>query len=196
MPETPYKIEQFKKALHDRSAFSCGVDPIDNWVKNSITEETKSDRVRLWCGTDPSGALFGVYALNPHSIAVEDAGQLSTKREAQALERGRSAKPVPVLYLTCLAIDQRFQKMGLGEALMGHAIQKAVKLSEEIPVSAIVLDVYDDDNFGRRLEFYQRLGFHSFDEDKPARMYLPIVDARKSIEKADKVQAVSPESIG
>lgn len=196
MPETPYKIEQFAKALHDRSAFSCGVDPIDNWVKNSITEETKSDRVRLWCGTDSSGALFGVYALNPHSIAVEDAGQLSTKREAQALERGRSAKPVPVLYLTCLAIDQRFQKMGLGEALMGHAIQKAVKLSEEIPVSAIVLDVYDDDNFGRRLEFYQRLGFHSFDEDKPARMYLPIVDARKSIEKADKVQAVSPESIG
>jgi len=196
MPETTYKIEQFKKALHDRSAFSCGVDPIDNWVKNSITEETKSDRVRLWCGTDSSGALFGVYALNPHSVAVEDAGQLTTKREVQALERGRSSKPVPTLYLRCLAIDQKFQKKGLGDALMAHAIQKAVKLSEDIPVSAIVLDVYDDDNFGRRLKFYKRLGFYSFDEANPARMYLPIADARKSIEKADKAQDVSTESVG
>jgi ribosomal protein S18 acetylase RimI-like enzyme len=194
MPETTYKIEQFKKALHDRSAFSCGVVPIDNWVKNSITEETKSDRVRLWCGTDSSGALFGVYALNPHSLTVEDAGQLTTKSEAQALERGRFSKPIPVLYLRCLAIDLKFQKVGLGEALMGHAIQKAVKISEDIPVSAIVLDVYNDDNFARRLDFYKRLNFHSFDEANPARMYLPIVDARKSIEKADKAQAVSAEA--
>jgi ribosomal protein S18 acetylase RimI-like enzyme len=195
MPETPYKIAQFKKALHDRSAFSCGVVPIDNWVKNSITEETNSDRVRLWCGTDSSGTLFGVYALNPHSVSVEDAGQLTTKREAKALRGGRPSKPIPVLYLTCLAIDQKFQKMGLGDALMGHAIQKAVKLSEGIPISAIVLDVHDDDNFDRRLEFYRRRGFRSFDEANPARMYLPMADARKSIEEADKVQVISAESI-
>lgn len=195
MPEKPYKISQFKKALHDRSAFSCGVLPIDNWVKNSITDETKSDRVRLWCGTDSSGTLFGVYALNPHSVTVEDAGQLATKRESQALERGRPSKPLPVLYLTCLAIDQKFQKKGLGEALMGHAIQKAVKLSEEIPVSAIVLDVHEDENFDRRLAFYQRIGFHSFDEANPARMYLPMADARKSMEKLNESQAASSETI-
>jgi ribosomal protein S18 acetylase RimI-like enzyme len=84
--------------------------------------------------------------------------------------------------------------MGLGEALMGHAIQKAVNLSEEIPVSAIVLDVYNDENFDRRLEFYQRLGFYSFDKANPARMYLPMVDARKSIEKADKAHGGSAEA--
>jgi ribosomal protein S18 acetylase RimI-like enzyme len=126
---------------------------------------------------------------------VEDAGQLTTKREAKALRGGRPSKPIPVLYLTCLAIDQKFQKMGLGDALMGHAIQKAVKLSEGIPISAIVLDVHDDDNFDRRLEFYRRRGFRSFDEANPARMYLPMADARKSIEEADKVQVISAESI-
>lgn len=188
-PEKPYVISRYEKALHDRSAFSCGVKGIDNWVKNSITEETKSDRVRLWCGTDPSGSLFGVYALNPHSITLEDAGPLTTARESKALKSGRPSKPIPVLYLTCLAIDQKFQKNGLGQALMGHAIQKAVKLSEDIPISAIVLDVHDDENFDRRLAFYLALGFHSFDEAKPARMYMPIVDARKSIEKADRLQS-------
>lgn len=183
MTEPTYKISQFDKALHDRSAFSCGVDPIDNWIKNSITEETKSDRVRLWCATDDSGTLVGVYALNPHSVALENAGQLATKGEAKALESGRSLKPIPVLYLTCLAIDEKFQKQSLGQALMGHAIRKAVSLAEDIAVSAIVLDVYNDDNFDRRLAFYQRRGFCSFDEANPARMYLPISVARKTIEQ-------------
>ena len=172
MTEKKYKIALFEKALHDRSAFSCGVLPIDNWIKNSISDETKSDRVRLWCGTDPDGTLFGAYALNPHSVTPGEAGSLA---------RQKDRKPIPVLYLTCLAIDARFQKMGLGEALMGHAIEKAVQLSKEIPISAIVLDVFDDENFARRLAFYTRLGFSSFDPEKPARMYLTTADARVAV---------------
>ena len=171
MTEQKYKITQFEKALHDRSAFSCGITPIDNWIKNSITEETKHDRVRLWCGTDQDGTLFGVYALNPHSIKPDEAGALAKKKER---------KPLPVLYLTCLAIDTRFQKQGLGEALMGHAIEKAVQLSEDIPICAIVLDVFEDEHFERRQAFYARLGFSSFDLGKPARMYLTLADARAS----------------
>lgn len=176
MAEGKYKISLFEKALHDRSAFSCGVKPIDNWVKNSVSDETKADRLRLWCGTDGDGTLFGVYALNPHSVEPEDGGDLARKGER---------KPIPVLYLSCLAIDLKYQKQGLGEAMMAHAIEKAVRLSAEFPVAAIVLDVYRDENFDRRLAFYQRLGFVSFSTDEPSRMYLPIVDARKGVEAAN-----------
>lgn len=176
MTDGRYRISQFDKALHDRGAFSCGVKSIDNWVRGSISDETRSDRVRLWCGTDEEGTLVGVYALNPHSVLPAEATGLARKRER---------KPIPVLYLTCLAIDVRFQKQGLGEALMAHAIEKAVKLSAEIPVAAIVLDVLEDESFDRRLSFYIRLGFTSFDPAAPARMYLPISDARKSVEQAD-----------
>ncbi len=172
MADPGYTVRLFDKALHDRSAFSCGVTPIDNWIKTSISEEIRTDRLRLWCGTDPEGVLFGVYALAPHSVAPQDAGALARKKER---------KPIPVLYLTCLAVDLRFQHRGLGEALMGHAIEKAVQLSGEIPVSAIVLDVFADRNFDRRLAFYTRLGFVSFDPDALARMYLPIADARAAI---------------
>ena len=184
MPEKRYKVTQFEKALHDRSAFSCGIEPIDNWIKTSISEETKHDRVRLWCGTDPDGTLFGAYALNPHSIALKEAGPLARKKDR---------KPIPVLYLTCLAIDVRYQKMGLGEALMGHAIEKAVQLSEDIPISAIVLDVFKDANFDRRFAFYVRLGFSPFDPENPARMYLSMADARVAI-AAQQQQEVSTNS--
>ena len=176
MPEGKYKISLFDKALHDRSAFSCGVKPIDNWVKNSVSDETKADRLRLWCGTDDAGTLFGVYAINPHSVQSKDGGLLARKGER---------KPIPVLYLSCLAIDSRFQDKGLGEAMMGHAIEKAVQLSAEIPVAAIVLDVYKDATFGRRMAFYKRLGFISFSAEDPSRMYLPMADARKSVDAAN-----------
>jgi ribosomal protein S18 acetylase RimI-like enzyme len=176
MPEGKYRISLFEKALHDRSAFSCGVRPIDNWVKNSVSSETKADRLRLWCAIDDAGTLVGVYAMNPHSVQPQDSGLLARQGEW---------KPIPVLYLSCLAIDTRYQGQGLGEAMMGHAIEKAVKLAEELPVTAIVLDVYEDDDFGRRMAFYQRLGFVSFSAEKPSRMYLPIADARKSVAAVD-----------
>lgn len=82
MAEGNYRISLFEKALHDRSAFSCGVKPIDNWVKNSVSDETKADRLRLWCGTDSEGSLFGVYALNPHSVEPKDGGLLARKGSA------------------------------------------------------------------------------------------------------------------
>ncbi|MFA8387623.1 MAG: GNAT family N-acetyltransferase [Pelagibaca sp.] len=182
MTESKYKIAQFEKVLHDRSAFSCGVPPIDNWIKTSISEETKNDRVRLWCGTDPEGTLFGAYALNPHGVALKEAGPLARKKDRN---------PIPVLYLRCLAIDLRFQKQGLGEALMGHAIEKAVTLSQEIPVAAIVLDVLEDENFDRRLAFYARLGFASFDPNAPARMYLSMADARIAVATLEKQTTAS-----
>lgn len=174
MPDPEYTISLFNKALHDRSAFSCGVEGIDRWVKTSISSETKDDRTRLWCAVNSNGELAGVYALNPHSVEPADSGGLAKKRERN---------PIPTLYLSCLAIDVRFQKQGLGEALMGHAIERAVKLSAEIPVAAIILDVHQDKNFQRRQDFYARLGFIVMSEEKPERMYLPIVDARKAVEE-------------
>jgi GNAT superfamily N-acetyltransferase len=176
MAEPVYRITQFDKALHDRSAFCCGVAPIDNWIRTSVSEETRKDRVRLWCGTDADGTLFGVYALAPHSVLPEEAGTLAGKADR---------KPIPVLYLTCLAIDQRFQKQGLGEALMGHAIEKTVRLSAEIPIAALVLDVLQDDRFDRRAAFYTRLGFGPLSPDRPARMYLSMQDARAAMAALD-----------
>lgn len=73
--------------------------------------------------------------------------------------------------------------------MMAHAIEKAVRLSADFPVTAIVLDVYKDNRFAQRLAFYKRLGFSSFSEEDPAKMYLSIADARKTMEAAS-VEAV------
>ena len=38
-------IQKFNKALHDRSAFSCGTESIDNFLKYTLSGEIKSGMV-------------------------------------------------------------------------------------------------------------------------------------------------------
>lgn len=176
-PEAEFKIQNFDKALHDRSAFSCGIDGIDRWLKSSMSERISSGRLRLWCATK-NGVLVGFYALNPHSITPQDAGVLAKKDERHEL---------PTLYLPCIAVSTEHQRQGIGEALMGHAIRTSIEVAQKIAVMAILLDVHIDENYDRRMAFYVKLGFRPLGGDKKERVFLPIRDAEASLKMAEKM---------
>ena len=72
MADARYDIRHFDKAPHDRSAFSCGVDQIDTWLKNSISDQIRYNRLVVWCVNDGEGRLCGFYALNTHSVRPDD----------------------------------------------------------------------------------------------------------------------------
>jgi GNAT superfamily N-acetyltransferase len=170
MDEPQYTIRLFEKALHDRSAFSCGIKPIDTWLRKSVSDQIKNNRLRLWCATDSAGRLVGFYALNSHNVSPEN---------APALARKNDRHPIPAVYLPVVAVASDLQGAGLGSALMGHAIQKAISISEEIAVAAIILDVFEDEHFERRFSFYSKIGFRKLGDD-PKRLFLSIADARAS----------------
>lgn len=166
MADTPYVIQQFDKALHDRKAFSCGVTGMDRWFKKSISEQIKHNRLRVWCAVDRHGVVVGFYGLSAHSVEPENAPALQTKGER---------RPIPAIYLVALATDDRQRGRGLGCALMADAIAKALDVSETIGAAAIILDVLKDDNFDRRMAFYRRIGFEQIDEvNAPARLFLSL----------------------
>jgi GNAT superfamily N-acetyltransferase len=170
MAEPEYTIKQFDKALHDRSAFSCGVAVIDKWLRSSITDLIKHDRIRVWCATDTDGRLVGVYSLCAHKLA---------RNEAPALARKNERHDIPAVYLPVIAVAKDLQGSGVGSALMGHAIRKAVDLSEDIAIAAIILDVLDDKKFESRMNFYRMIGFQQLGDD-PKRVFLSIRDAKAS----------------
>jgi hypothetical protein len=62
--------------------------PIDNWLRKSITEQIKADRLRVWCATDREARLVGFYGLTAHEV-----------RPAPALARRRETKSIPAIYL-------------------------------------------------------------------------------------------------
>ena len=167
-------ISLFDKAKHDRTGFSCGVDSIDRWFKQSISKNIKNDRVRVWCGVNDDGVLVGFYVLSTYSILPEHAGNIAIPGERHE---------VPMIYLSLLGVDKTQQGQRFGGNLLMHAIEKCVMVANHIGVVAIVLDVRNDDDFDNRVRFYNRYGFQIIKEGR-YRMALPVKDAKANIQIA------------
>jgi GNAT superfamily N-acetyltransferase len=176
------KISLYNEALHDRSAFSCGIKAIDDWLKKGLSEQLELNRIRLHCAVDERGKLVGFYALNAHSLRQEEAGILSKKRER---------RDIPVIYLPAIAVDAKHQSKKLGGALMAHAIEKSVDTADQIGAAALVLDIKEDEDLERRKKFYTRLGFKALEGPHPLRFFLPMKVARLSVEKLKAARAAA-----
>jgi len=171
MADARLTIRPFDKALHDRGAFSSGVEKMDRWLRESIGDEIRQNRLRVWCAVDPDGAFVGYYALSMHSVAPGEAPNLARKRERH---------PVPAIYLNALAVNDAHQGVGTGAALLGDAILRCIRISNEIGAAAIILDVLADENHERRRAFHTNLGFAEIGGGDPNRLYLSIRDAQAS----------------
>ena len=75
-----------------------------------------------------------------------------------------------------IAVDKSQQGRGLGTDLLIDALLRACRVSMEVGLKLVILDVIDDGGetvFRRRKEFYRRMGFESF-SDHPQRMFMTI----------------------
>lgn len=165
-------VQKFDKALLDRSAFSCGFKPIDNFLQKSLSEHSDKGLVVAYVATIDTHVV-GFYTLCAHMVCAEVAHPLL----------GRTKSPsVPAWYITAVAVDRAWQGRGIGNALMIDAMHLALRLSGEVGAAAIILDVLEDDAFERRLKFYTELGFRMMDgPHNKARMFIPISDVRASL---------------
>lgn len=170
---SPLTIRRFDKTKHDRSAFTCGFAPIDNFLKSSLSEQIKAGMVQAWMATsgkDPSVQAF--YTLGAMAVRAD----LGPK----AWQRAR-IPDVPVIYIRAVAVHTDQQGRGLGAALMVDAMRRCLNISEQIGATAIVLDVLEDDAYPRRAAFYEGLGFRSLgDSATPNRVFVSMADVRAS----------------
>ena len=58
-------IEPFDKEVHDRDAFSCGVEALDTYFKKYAPQDEKRDLARVSVALDrTSGTIVGFYSLS------------------------------------------------------------------------------------------------------------------------------------
>lgn len=76
--------------------------------------------------------------------------------------------PLPIARLARLAVDTRHQRQGLGELLLADALQRCLRLSEEIGMIGVVVDAKDEKARG----WYERYEFEHF-PDSPLTLWLP-----------------------
>lgn len=170
-------IEPFDPGKHDRTAFSCGVEQIDNFFSKTANKLSKADNLRVFVMVGQSGALIGFYALNAHAV---DYSELPAK-----LARTRSGHGlIPAAYISMIGVDSRFQGKGYGGDLLVDALARIARAADLIGIAVVMLDVLDCGDpalVQKRKRLYTSYGFAPLPSND-MRLFLPMATVRKLIQ--------------
>lgn len=152
---------------HDRSAFTCGVVPLDRYFREQATQDVRRRVGNCFVAIETAtGAIAGFYTLAATSLLLASIPD----DQARRLPRYPS---VPAALLARLAVATSFQGRKLGGILLADAIDRVAR--GDLGAFALVVDAKDDN--ARR--FYEHHGFVAI-EDEPMRLILPIATALKA----------------
>ena len=171
-----YTIEPFDPEKHDRAAFSCGVEQVDNYFQKTANKLAKADNVRLYVMINSAGTVIGFYALNAHAVHF-------TELPAKFARTRPSHGNIPAAYISMIGRDQRFRGGGYGGDLLVDALRRIAVAADAIGVAVVMLDVLDcgdPDRVARRKTLYESYGFLSL-ASNPLRMFLPVSVIHKLI---------------
>ena len=115
---------------HNLDDFSCGVAPLDRWLKTKARRNETARASRTYVVCTDSNNVIGYYALATGSISPDQAPR-KVKRNMP--------NPIPVMVLGRLAVDQRYQGEGLGDALLRDAILRILQAADIAGIKAIVV---------------------------------------------------------
>ena len=154
-------------ADHDRSAFSCGHDSLDDFLKKFASQNHKTGVSKTYVAVrvgEPR--VCGYYSIS--------AGAVHFAEIPEELRKRLPKYPVPVAHLGRLAVDTAAQGQRLGELLLMDALAKIVGAADSIGIHAV--EVVAIDQTAKR--FYLKYDFTALPDD-PHHLYIPIKTLRK-----------------
>ncbi len=138
--------ERIDAERHKALDFSCGEPVLDEWLKRRAMTNQQSGANRTFMVVDQDDYVHGYYAMAAGAVA---------HRLATGAVRRNMQDPVPVLVLARLAVDTRAQGHKLGGAMLQDAVQRAVMVSQNAGVRALLVHAIHD----RAKQFYEHYGF-------------------------------------
>ena len=159
----PFRVTALDSAL-DRTAFSSGVQPLNSYFKNQVSQDIKRRVTACFVALTPSQQIAGYYTLSSASVGLGDLPATVAKK----LPRYPF---VPTVRMGRLAVDQRFQGQGLGAALLADALARAAR--SEIAAYALLVDAKDE----AAADFYRHHGFENL-PDQVLTLFLPLASVR------------------
>jgi GNAT superfamily N-acetyltransferase len=135
-------------AAHLIDEFLCGEASLDGWLKRRALANQMSGATRTFVVADQDGRVDGYYAMA--------AGAIAHQMATSGVRRNMPA-PVPVMVLARLAVDHRAQGVKLGAALLQDAVKRAVTVSQNAGVRALLVHALHD----RARQLYEHYGFQA-----------------------------------
>ena len=172
MPDSPdWKIEKLAKQ-HIREKFACGVDQLDEYLKQYARQNEKSGASQAFVAVASDDVVafdsivLGYYTLSAGAVEFDDIPEELKKRLPRY--------PIPVAHIGRLAVDRSAQGRGLGEFLLLDALARVIRVSDQIGIVAV--EVFATNVAAKR--FYEKYGFVSL-LDNEQHMYISLKAIRK-----------------
>jgi GNAT superfamily N-acetyltransferase len=131
---------------HLLDGFTSGETSLDDWLKRRSLSNQLSGASRTFVVSDQDGCVLGYYAMAAGAVSH----QLATRGV-----RRNMPDPIPVMVLARLAVDHRAQGIKLGAALLQDAVHRAVTVSQNAGVRALLVHAIHE----RAKQFYMHYGF-------------------------------------
>ncbi len=131
---------------HQLDKFQCGEHLLDDWLKRRALANQASGASRAFVVTDQSNQVLGYYAMAAGAVAHQ---------MATSVVRRNMPDPVPVMVLARLAVSTQAQGLKLGGSLLQDAVKRALMVSQNTGVRAILVQALND----QAKMFYEYYGF-------------------------------------
>jgi len=127
-------------------SFVCGHVARNEFLQRFALVNQRSNSSQTYASCN-AGQVAGFY-----SLAV---GSVEPSHSAPRVIKGIPRHPVPVMILARLAIDQRYQRQGLGKALLKNALLRTVHAADIAGIRALLVHAKDEEarNWYRQWEF-------------------------------------------
>ena len=153
-------ISKVLEKNHNRKNFTCGIDELDNYLKQYANQDIKKRLAVCYVIEDHKNEVIGYYTLYSNSIDLSDI--------PENLAKSFKYSEIPVIIIGRLAIHQEYQGNKLGQSLLIDALKRIIEISALIGNHAVIVDPINE----VAEKFYAKFGFISLKSSK--RMFLPI----------------------
>lgn len=130
---------------HDLADFDCGEPSLNDWLRKRALRNQATGASRCFVVAE-TGKVIGYYTLS--------AGVIERSSAPRRMQR-QAPNSLPVLLLGRLAVDRRWHNQGIGQALLRDALMRALTVSVEAGVFAILVHALSEP----ARQFYLSRGF-------------------------------------
>ncbi len=149
--------------LHDRAAFHCGVPALDEFLHKYAAQQNAKGISTVFVLVDDAAPskILGFYTLSAAQIGAKQLSELERKKLPRY--------PVPCFRMGRMARAIESRGTGLGEILIGCAVDRCLHARSLVGAYALLVDAKDES----AKSFYERYGFVPCG-DTPMTLYLPL----------------------
>lgn len=153
----------FNAKLHDRTSFQCGEPALDEFLQKYAAQQHAKGINTVFVLVDPAQPtqIVGFYTLSAAQIDAQQLGDAERKKLPRY--------PVPCFRMGRLARHRDHQDAGLGEILIGCAINRCLQARRLVDAYALLVDAKHE----KAKSLYEHYGFIAC-ADAPMTLYLPL----------------------